>query len=169
MLYIIIAGLLFITSVTTHILFCRKATRPGLQAKAFIFIALIALAVYALETTMMASVLDGRSLWSLPFKFTAGFIFVLLVPVYLSFYVLTQLTSPSQKILSTVAFLGSASYADIAASVKEEDFIMTRLNDLCASGCVQLIKGQYSLSASGRKIAWILRMMQIVLGRDIGG
>jgi hypothetical protein len=169
MFYLVFIMLLFMASVMGHLLFCRKTTRRGLQAKAFIFIAVIAGVIYVLGAPLMASRLDPQSLWGLSFKFTAGVIFVLLVPVYLSFYVLTQLTSPSQKILSTIARLGRASYADILVSVQEEGFIVTRLNDLCVSGCVRQKEGRYSLSASGKQIALVLSFMQHMLGRDIGG
>ena len=82
---------------------------------------------------------------------------------------LTQLTSPSKKILSTIAQRGEASYDDILASVKKEDFINTRLNDLCASGCVTQSNDRYVLTSEGRKIAAILNMMQSILGRKLGG
>lgn len=171
MFYIVFAILLFIASVIVHIFFCRQTSKPGLQAKAFIFTALAALGVYVLVVTMpyTGSLLDGQSLWGMPFKITAGIIFILLVPIYLCFYVLTQLTSPSKKILLTIAERGELSRKDIIASVHEEDFIMTRLSDLCASGCVSLVNGRYSVTPEGQKIAGILNMMQFILGRNVGG
>ena len=42
---------------------------------------------------------------------------------------------------------------------------MTRLNDLCASGCVKQIDGRYVLTSEGQKIAATLDFMQLVLGR----
>lgn len=171
MFYIVFVILLFIALVGAHIFFCRKTTKPGLQAKAFILMAMIFLGIYAVgvKTPLITSLLDPHSLWGFPFRITAGVIFVLLVPVYLIFYVLTQQMSPSKKILLTIAQRGEASLPDILASVEDEDFITNRLSDLCMSGCVRFAEGRYTLSALGQKIAVVLNIMQHILGRDIGG
>jgi len=171
MFYIVFVILLFIASVIIHVFFCRRTTRPGLQAKAYILIAIILIGVYVAGVYAIgkACILDGHSLWGLPLKITAGVIFALLVPVYLSFYVLTQLMSPSKKILLTISRRGNLSYADIVLCVQEEDFIGTRLSDLVTSGCVRQTEGRYTLSPSGQKIAAVLNIMQYVLGRGMGG
>jgi len=171
MFYIFLIVLLFIASVLAHVCYCRQARKPGLQAKAFIFISFIALVVYIIlvRTPLMTSGLDPSSWWGLPFRITAGIIFILLAPIYLCFYVLTQLTSPSKKILLAISQRGQLSYGDIVASVRKEDFIMTRLNDLCASGCVKQIDGRYVLTSEGQKIAATLSFMQLILGRNTGG
>ncbi len=171
MFYIVFAVALFIASVITHIFFCRRVVKTGLHAKAFIFTAIIFFGVYALSVLALwhSPVLDPRSLWGLPFRITAGLIFLLLVPVYLCFYVLTQLTSPSKKILLSISQRGALSRADILAGIQEEHFIMTRLNDLCASGCVARTNDKHSLTSEGQKIAAILNLMQSILGRNVGG
>lgn len=171
MFYVVLALLLFIVSVIVHIFFCRKKPKSGLHAKAFIFTAIISLGIYLTVVSAMpySGILDAHSLWGLPFKITAGIIFLLLVPVYLCFYVLTQLTSPSQKILLTISQGGELSYNDILSCVKEEDFIASRLSDLRASGCVTQINGRYILTSEGQKVASVLNMMQSVLGRNVGG
>ncbi len=171
MFYIVFVILLFIASVTVHIFFCRKTIKPGLHAKVFILTAMVFLGIYVVgvKTPLMASLLDPHSLWGFPFRITAGVIFVLLVPVYLIFYVLTQQMSPSKKILLTIAQRGEVSLSDILASVEQEDVITKRLSDLCMSGCVRLMEGRYTLSASGQKIAVVLNIMQHILGRDMGG
>jgi hypothetical protein len=171
MFYIVFVILLFIFSVMVHIFFCRTTSKPGLHAKAFVFIAVIFLCIYGAGVALLQNlgILDPRSVWGLPFKITAGIIFVLLVPIYLCFYVLTQLTSPSKRILLSISQRGELSHNDILASVKKEDFITSRLNDLCTSKCVKEVDGRYSLTSEGRKIALVLNMMQNVLGRDVGG
>lgn len=171
MFYIVLALVLFAALVAAHIFFCRKANRPGLQAKAFGFMAIIFLGFYVTGVSVgpCSVMFDPQGLWGLPFKITAGIIFFLLVPVYLCFYVLTQLTSPSGKILLAISQRGELSRADILACVQSEDFITSRLNDLCTSGCVRQIEDRYILTAEGRKIAGILNLLQLVLGRDVGG
>jgi len=171
MAYLFLALLLFCASVMTHVFFCRKASKSCLQAKAFIFIAFIFLLVYFFGGAIIqrSGVLPLASVWGLPFRISSGVIFILLIPVYLCFYVLTQLTSPSKKILKSIARQGSVSYADILTCVKEEDFINTRLNDLCASGCVAQNNGRYVLTSEGQKIALTLNLMQFFLGRKVGG
>lgn len=169
MAYILFALLLFCSSVTVHVLFCRRRRGPGLQARAYLYIAAFFIAVYATGAHFMAGTLDPHSLWGSPFKATAGILFVLSVPIYVSFYALTQLMSPSKKILICISRTGSASYEELLASADEEDFINTRLNDLVTSGCITTTDGRYALSGSGRRIAAVLSAMQFILGRDMGG
>ena len=171
MFYIVLAILLFIASVTTHIVYCRHTTKKGLQAKFFIMTAILFWCVYGgiVFSLQHMGILDEHSLWGLPFRITAGFIYILLIPMYLSFYVLTQLTSPSKMILVAIAGKGELTYKDIVLAIKKEDFIGSRLQDLCMSGCVRHLDGQYILTNNGKKIANLLNFMQLILGRNVGG
>jgi hypothetical protein len=171
MVYIVFIIVLFIASVTAHVFFCRKAAKPGLHARAFIFIVTILLGIYILAVVVLqySGMIDPHSLWGLPFRITAGIIFILLAPIYLCFYVLTQLTSPSKKILLAISQSETLPYNGILSAVQDEDFVMTRLTDLCTSGCVRQVNGRYILTSEGRKIAVILDFMQLILGRNTGG
>jgi len=171
MFYIVYALVLFIASVLVHILFCRQTANPGLHAKAFILTAIIFGCLYTAGVILLSetNILDPYSWWGMSFKMTAGIIFILLVPIYLCFYVLTQLTSPSKKILAAIAERGPLSHGEILACVQKEDFIGTRLSDLCASGCVIQTNGRYKLTSEGQKIFFILNGMQMILGRNAGG
>ena len=171
MFYVFFVLILFVIAVCVHVFFCRYTSVPGLHTKAFIFIAVVFLCFYAVSICCVQrwAWVDSNSIWGLPFVWTSGIIFVLLVPVYLTFYVLTQLMSPSKKILLTLQRQQTLSYADAVASVKEEDFIGTRLSDLCQSGCVAYAAGKYVLNPSGRALALFLNAMQVLLGRETGG
>lgn len=171
MAYVFLAFFLFSVLVVAHIFFCRITIKQGLHAKAFIFLAIVFLVVFFASalTLQHSNMLDPHSLWGLPFKITAAIIFILLGPIYLCFYVLTQLTSPSKKILMTISQCGEAGYADIINSIQKENFISTRLNDLRASGCVTQVEDRYVLTTEGRKIAATLNLMQSILGRNVGG
>jgi hypothetical protein len=171
MFYVLLALLLFSATVTAHVLFCRNSGKQGLLAKLFVNLAFIALGIYiaSILTWSRLLALDPHSIWGLPFKMTAGVIFFLLVPMYLCFYVLTQLTSPSKKILSVIAQRQETGYDEILASVTEEDFIASRLKDLCDSKCVIRKDGRYVITSEGQKVAGILNTIQFILGRKVGG
>jgi hypothetical protein len=171
MIYPLLALLLFWVAVTLHVFFCRTTTQRGLHASVFCVIAGVFWAIYGFAALLVESwdIFDPHSLWGWPFKISGGIIFILLVPVYLSFYVLTQLTSPSKKILLAISQSGELTHADILAIVQKENFIGTRLDDLCTSGCVEMIRGRYVLTPEGRKIAATLDFMQLILGREVGG
>ena len=171
MFYILLVIFLFIVSVIAHIIFSRTTAQRALHAKVFIFIITVALVVYvglvlALQHTHF---LDSHSLWGWPFSMTAGFILILFVPIYLSFYVLTQLISPSQKILFIIGERTEVSYDEILANLREENLIMIRLSELCSSGCVTEVGGRYRLSMEGKGIVMILKGMEFALGRKVGG
>ena len=169
MIYILFALLLFVGSVMAHIFFCRRRRNAGIQAKAYLYITAFFIAVYIIGAHFIAGTVSPHSLWGSPLKITSGILFVLLIPFYLNFYTLTQLMSPSKKILICISRKGSASYEEILASIQEEDFIGTRLHDLITSGCVIETEGRYVLSPSGWGITTVLNRMQLILGRDIGG
>lgn len=171
MFYIFFALLLFIIAVGVHIAYCRQSTIPGLHSKMFMMIAGACLGVYFLAAVAIGHWrwVGPDSIWGMPFVYTGGFIFILLIPVYLTFYVLTQLMSPSKKILLALHAKPSLAYRDLVDAVAQEDFIGTRLNDLCISGCVVEAQGKYRLSPSGQTIAAFLNFMQAILGRPAGG
>jgi hypothetical protein len=171
MFYVVFALLMFIVSVMTHIFFCRRQPKTNLQARAYIYISVFFIIIYILGVWLVGheGLLQAGSWWGMPLKVAAGVMFVLLVPIYLSFYVLTQLMSPSKKILLSLAARGNLTYGQLLTCIEEEDFIGTRLNDLVTSGCVKQTEGRYVLGLPGQKIAVILNIMQRVLGRNIGG
>ena len=113
MAYVLFALLLFCASVMTHIFYCRRKPKSVLQARAYVLIAVFFIVAYAAGACFAGCFLDPSSLWGQPFKITAALIFVLLIPAYLSFYVLTQLMSPSKKILICLSKQGSMTYAEI--------------------------------------------------------
>src|SRR5262245_19517417 len=101
MLYLLLALVLFSAAVSSHIALCRRASKTHLHTREFFILSACLLGVYALAVLLWPAP-DPKTVWGLPLKITSAAIFILLVPVYLIFYVLTQLTSPSKKM---VAFL----------------------------------------------------------------
>jgi len=171
MAYFFLAMVFFVMNLMSHLMYCRQTKRKGLQAKAFVAMAILFLSTFFLASLagLHSRMLDPQSWWGMPFIFTSAFIYILLVPVYLCFYVLTQLTSPSQKILSVISQQGELGFNEILAAIEKEDFIRTRLEDLLLSHCVIEQEGHYSLTAEGKKLANILDFMQMILGRKVGG
>lgn len=105
----------------------------------------------------------------LPMVLTSVVIYILLIPVYLIFYVCTELVSPSKRILQIIASSNEANYTQVFKALEQENFIMLRLEELEQSGCLKRSDNRFELTASGRKIASILDVYQRLLGRDIGG
>ncbi len=168
MLYIFLALLSFCACVGSHIHFCRSASKTVLHSKAFLGLVGCFLGIYAILCFLVPAP-SPASVWGMPLKLTGGVLFVLCAPAYLTFYVLTQLMSPSKKILLVLRAQGGASYAQLVEAVRLEAFIDTRLNDLCASGCVIRQGDVCVLSPSGKSIAATLAFCQRLFGRNIGG
>ncbi len=155
---ILISVLFILFSIIIHLLLCRRDPDKTLKAKLFIIIALAAYGVF------LGIACGAR----LPLILTASVIYVLLVPIYLIFYVSTELNSPSKKILHAVE-AGGASYLDVLKALERENFILLRLEELEQSGCVARQRDRYALTSSGWSIARGLAIYQKLLGRDIGG
>ena len=170
MAYIFLASLLFCVSVMAHVFFCRSRPKTeGLHVKAYVVMVILFMGTYAAGAYGLGKIFDPDSLWGLPLKLTGGVIYLLLAPIYLCFYTLTQLMSPSKKILLSLSRSRALSYADILARIEEEEFITTRLNDLRTSGCIEQTHNRLTLTAAGQKIVVYLNIMQKILGRNIGG
>ena len=171
MFYFFFMLFLFFSSVALHVIYCRYSASEKLHAKVYVFIVFVLIIVYIVGVLFLQhwGWLKEHPLMSAPFQITSGIIFVLLVPFYLIFYTLTGFVSPSQKILLSIALHGGLSYADVLVCVQEEDFIGTRLADLCVSGCVVRKQERYVLSPTGNIMATVLRWVQRVTGREIGG
>ena len=159
MLTVLTCGIFFVFSVFVHLFACRRSNDKSLKAKLFIMIAALHLAVFVVTAVFM----------NMPLIFAVSAIYVLLVPVYLVFYVSTELVSPSKIILWIAGSSGGAGYAGIFKALEKENMIMTRLEELEHSGCAVCVKGRYTLTGAGRGIARFLNYYQKILGRDVGG
>jgi hypothetical protein len=162
MFYVILALGLFAASVVSHVALCRRLSKHALHAKAFIGLALLFLGIYWAAATVIP-------IRGLPLQLTGACIFILLIPTYLIFYVLTKLVSPSQALLSAASCPEGASYDDLVSSIQREGFIASRLDDLCISGCTVKKDDTYLLTASGKTVARVLKALGAVLGREMGG
>ncbi len=171
MIYIIFSFLMFCFSVFAHVLYCRVHSKQQLHTKVYCLIAMALMAMYVGLVLLVKhlNLFPADSLMGVPLLWTGLLIFFLLVPIYLRIYVLTQLTSPSKKILETIVAGKQVTYDDIYKAIAAEDFIGTRLRDLGASGCITDQGGVYTITTSGKAIVRILEFMQKSLGRGVGG
>jgi len=160
--HLMIAFIFFVLSVIIHIGYCRKASLAGLQAKAFILTALANGAIMIICFLFLTP--SDRGL-----PYTAVFLYVLAIPVYLVFYVSTLLMSPSKNILRVVQDDRGATYEMILQALEQENFIFLRLGELQDSGCVRRSGEKFVLTPSGRNIVRILKIYQKVLGQGPGG
>ncbi len=160
--HLMIAFVFFVLSVIIHVGYCRKVSFVGLQAKTFILTALangIVMIICFLFLT--------PSPMDLPY--TAVFLYVLAIPVYLIFYVSIFLMSPSKNILRIVQTAEGATYDMILGTLEQENFIPLRLGELQDSGCVGRSGEKFVLTPSGRNIVRVLKIYQKVLGQGPGG
>ena len=160
--HLMIAFIFFVLSVVIHIVYCRRVSFAGLQAKAFILTALANGAIMIICFLFLTP--SDRGL-----PYTAVFLYVLATPVYLIFYVSTFLMSPSKNILRVVQEDRGATYEMILRALEKENFIFLRLGELQDSGCVGRSGERFVLTPSGRNIARVLKIYQKVLGQAPGG
>jgi hypothetical protein len=156
---VLISVLLFLIAVTIHLVICRISPDKRLKAKLFIIIALVNLVIF--EACAV--------LFHLPLILSASLIYIFLAPIYLIFYVSTELVSPSKKNLRIVEYSGQAEYKEIFKRLEQENLIITRLEELEESGCVTSQAGTYKLTKAGRSLEMLLGFYQKILGRTRGG
>ncbi len=157
MITLVTAVCLFMIVVFCHLLYCRASVDKRLQAKVFIVTAFVCWVMWAIFSVRFNLFIS------------ASVIYFLCIPVYLVFYVSTVLTSPSKKILLSLSKENIVSYDSLLEVIQRSQFVETRLQELMDSGCVFLKDGRYVLSPSGKTIAEILNVYQVILGRSVGG
>jgi len=163
--------LFFSLSVFIHIVICRNRKLQGLWVKLFCVIAVVNLLLcWGIFLWAGRSVaLNAPSIWNLPLSMTSTFIYILLVPTYVIFYISTQLNSPSKKVLLLLKKNNAMSFEELSKHFSEEEFIMPRIKDLQETGCIQCTERHWMLLPPGLTIAQFLNFYQSILGRPAGG
>lgn len=151
--------ILFSAVVYVHLIICRQSSTKELKIKSFMVLGLMGLLLFW-----------GIALCAqLPMLVTNTVIFVLMMPVYFTFYVSTELMSPSKKIMQVLNAKPGALYEDIFQALERENFLMTRLIELKQCGFIVEEGGRYRLSPTGASFARTYTCYQKLLGREIGG
>lgn len=168
MMDILIGVLIFAGVVLAHLMVCRLRSKDCLHVRDFFIIAGIGLValVVILFAAVDAAFFNGMPLDRLPA--TAIILYVLLMPIYLSFYVLTVLMSPSKKILMSLA-QGDLTRGQLLEALGREEFVQTRIKDLIASRMVRQADGRLILTAHGKPYFMFTRIFGMLLGRPQGG
>ena len=167
MLYLIVSFVFFIFSILIHVLVCRLRKNSLLYAKLFGYIAIVNLliCIYVFQFIDQAALhFAPLSVWFIQLKSTLNFIYLLLIPAYLVIYVTTQLNSPSKIILKLLSKGEGLSFNNLQKQFSDEEWIVSRLNELVQTGCVVEIGGRYRLGASGKLIGGWLKFYQLLLG-----
>lgn len=171
MLDLLVMLFFFLDAVFIHLVLCRKHTGEGLLLKPFIGVALVNLCLmggcFWFFDHYFSS--DPVSFWNVRLYASATLIYLLLIPTYLVFYFSTQQMSPTKKILLLLAQNKSMTQDDLLPHFSDEEFVLPRIKELIAIGCMVEHGGWYVLSPTGIQMANVYKMYQSVLGRKMGG
>ena len=162
----------FFLAVIFHISWCRCVKRNGLQVRAFFMIAVGLLCIkIAIElSTSPATLITGSyTVWTMPLKFTADIIYLLLGLFYLICYFSPRVESPSQRLLRTCSKADGSTLEELEKAVNNDDFIMTRMDDLLRCGYMRVVEGHYEILPPAIFVARVLVFYQKISGRGIGG
>lgn len=149
----------FICTVFIHALYCRRQQSHQLYARSYLIIA----AVVGVIAISLINVLHLDE-----FSLSGLLLYILCIPSYLVVYVTTQLESPSRKILETLTER-PCTKSDIVLSLKQAQFIQSRLQQMCDAGLVNKVQSTYQLTQSGQQLALFYVCYQKILGRELGG
>lgn len=169
---ILITLAVFFVAVAAHIIWCRVSRKQDLQIDVFIFFALSFLAgawILRINFFPESFVCDPVNFWNLPLRASSIIFYFLNVFLYLIFYFNTQVESPSQRILRLCERKEGARMEELEKAVTDDDFIMTRLNDLKRYGYVEQHAESYRLLPRGVRVARLLSVYQKITGRPKGG
>lgn len=164
MMHVFMSLILFFLAVLLHLWYCHKTTLKGLQAKAFVIIA-----VGILMFMGVLFIFIPFDPWEPALTWTAIIIYLLLIPVYLIFYVTTSLISPSKKILQILQNQGKADYGQLLFAIKTDNMIEGRLQELIVSGCAYERQGKFFLTSHGKKLLVMSKLYRHLSGRYMAG
>ncbi len=156
----------FVAVVGVHLAICRASGKRCLYVREFLMLATIGLA-------LCLGILCGGLFPAISAAerliVTSLLLYVLLIPTYLCFYVLTILMSPSKKVLMLLAAHGSLDRTALHQGLAAEAFIQTRVEDLLVSGMVENKKGRLVLTPQGRMYLNGVKLFGVLMGRPQGG
>src|SRR5690349_6621564 len=131
MIFIWMTMIMFLIVVVIHLFFCRQSeskSRTGL----FMFIAFIGLIILWVLFDHFFIHLSKQYL-----KSTATIMYLLFIPLYLSFYYSVNPTGPSAKILKILKDRSKVGYDELLSGIKEEGFLEQALEELRRTGWVR--------------------------------
>ncbi len=168
----LLSQLFFILSIGAHILWCRLRRKATLQLYSFGVIAGIGLLIYTYITLGMFYRLEyvfDQGIWKTSLWVSSVVIYILMIPTYVIIYFNTLVQSPSKTILVLIKRHGRLSVDDLAKSITDEKFVMTRMKDLLDYGYAKEERGLYALTAKGVLLAKGLKLYEMIFARPMGG
>lgn len=158
MMDLILALIVFLFVVVTHIIYARLKAKQVLFARAFLILSILGF-------VLLVIILNVFSLPGLRLPITSLVLYLFLIPTYLIFYVSTLLVSPSKKIIQTLLAADGMTQDELLQSLNGEAMIEERLQDLCLSQCVCFNDGKYQLTPMGMKLFQWLIIYRFYTGR----
>ena len=161
----------FFLSVGIHVLWCRLFPKKDLQILLYCAIAMIMLMVSGGYLFFLRPQLIpiGNSFWNIPLPLSSLALFVLLIPVYLMLYFMTQQESPTKRLLLFLEKRGKATYAELAHYMTDKAIIEPRMSDLIRYGFVIKEGNGYRLLASGHRTSLALIAYEKACHKEMGG
>lgn len=159
----LLAILFFTLFFLTHVVLFRLRLMQ-FQPLAFLFISLV-WSGFLLAFAVKMNPIAGPLIWS------SLTLYFLLCLAYVAETTTVENDSPSTRIVKCIRSrpMGRATYDELKSEVTDEEFIVSRLNDLVRHGHVYFEGGRYRLSARGKLIAGIVAAYRNLLGKKLGG
>jgi hypothetical protein len=164
MIHIVLALIVFLIVVVIHLLLSRQSKTKDASTGVFIFTASLGVIVLWLLFDVVTFIHSKYFL-----KSTATIMYLLLMPLYITFYRSVNEMSPSLKITQVLQQKSSASYEDLWSAINEEDFVQRGLEALVKSGQVRKKDGKFLLSGKGKFLALFARLDRVFFKRSMGG
>jgi len=102
-------------------------------------------------------------------EFASDTFYLLLALFYLLCYFSPQVESPSQRLLRACSKEDGSTFGDLEKAVNNDDFIMTRLDDLVRCGYVSISDGRLRTAAPCDPVCRVLAFYQKLFGTGDGG
>ena len=168
----LLSQLFFILSIGAHILWCRLRHKTTLQLYSFGVIAGVGLLIYigiTLGAFYRLELVFDQGIWSVSLWVSSVIIYILMIPTYVIIYFNTLVQSPSKTVLILMRKHNRLSFDDLAKSITDEKFVMTRIKDLLDYGYAREEKGLYALTPRGVILAKGLALYEKIFARPMGG
>ena len=168
--FIIEAVGFFVLVVLSHALACRR----GLilfRMEGFLALSLVWGGIYflLLRLTPEASIGPGfaGNIRNMPLIFTSFVLYGLLCLTYLVQCTAVQAQSPSMKVFSLLCRETGMTFDQLKPHFSDQEFVLSRLNDLVRTGYVEQHNEAFSLTSKGFQVARVFDAYQRLIRRNM--
>jgi len=174
MVFIFLSIVSFLLSTLTFIFWHVRKKHNSMKRMVFVRISICWLIAYVALSTILyhydyLGIESGYDRLCLPLIGSSVVLYLLLIPVFLQYYFMAYIESPSGRIMYLIGKSGRMSFEELEELIPENTLIMPRLSSMEENGYIEADKRRYYALLKGERVVQMMKLFQRVFGFEKGG